>query len=641
MSSPFSIQPIKKLGSVPVGQEAFDFEESMGSVARGGAPASFLGVSLSPRRLMVGRWAVVLVLAALLVRAGWLQVVEGDAYLALAEGNRVQEEYVPAHRGLIYDRQGTVLVQNESTFSLWLKEVCVEAEACYVRAVDAIAVLLSMDVQEVHARVLEAERAGAKRLIATEVPSSAALRILSAPEAYPDLSVESDVERSYRTGASQTLSALLGYVGLMDEGTYEVRKQEGYRALDRIGQAGLEASYEALLRGFPGERRVEVNVSGEEAHVLSVRDAQDGANLTLNIDAALQRFIEERLGVIEDRLGIRNASVVVLDPRSGAVRALVSYPGFDANIFSGTIDQDLYQALLDDPARPLFSRALSGQFPSGSTFKPIVAAAALDQGIINEHTSVLSTGGIRIGQFFFPDWKAGGHGTVDVREAIANSVNTFFYMIGGGYRDFDGLGLEPMMQAAARFGLGSPLGIDLPSEASGFLPSAAWKERVKNEPWYIGDTYHVAIGQGDILVTPLQVAAFTSVFANGGTLYQPQVVDRYETQGRIEDIAPKVLQEYPASEGSIDIVRQGLRQTVTKGSARSLSRLPFEVAGKTGTAQWHSERPAHAWFTGFAPYQNPELVVTVLIEEGEEGSTVAVPLAYDIFEWWFQHDERL
>ncbi len=624
---------------MPVWQEAFDFEESVGSVARGGEPASFLGVSLSPKRLMVGRWVMVVALTVLLARVGWLQVAHGNEYLALAEGNRVQEEYVPAHRGLLYDRRGTVLVQNEPTFSLWLNETCVQDEGCYVRAVDTLSALLGEDAQGVHARVLSSQRAGERRRVATEMPFPSALTVLSAPEAYPDLHVEADVERSYRTGQSQTLSALLGYVGLMDEGTYEGRKQEGYRVNDRIGQTGLEAGYEGLLRGFPGERRVEVNVSGEEAHVLSVRDAQDGANLQLNIDAALQQFIEERLGVIEDRLGTRNASVVVLDPRNGAVRALVSYPGFDANIFSGTIDQDRYQALLDDPARPLFSRALSGQFPSGSTFKPIVAAAALDQGIINEHTSVVSTGGIRIGQFFFPDWKAGGHGTVDVREAIANSVNTFFYMIGGGYRDFDGLGLEPMMQAAARFGLGQPLGIDLPNEASGFLPSAGWKERVKNEPWYIGDTYHVAIGQGDILVTPLQVAAFTSVFANGGTLYQPQVVDSYESRGRVEDVAPKVLEERPASEASVEIVRQGLRQTVTNGSARSLSRLPFEVAGKTGTAQWHSERPAHAWFTGFAPYQNPELVVTVLIEEGEEGSTVAVPLAYDIFEWWFQHDE--
>ncbi|MEK7108304.1 MAG: penicillin-binding protein 2 [Patescibacteria group bacterium] len=639
MNTPFPIQPMDRLGAVDRQNDATDVEGALGHVARGGTQAAFLGVSISPRRRRAGLSMAFVILGVFLFQTLRLQVVHGQEFLALAEGNRIQEEYIPAHRGLIYDRQGALLVRNQPTFSLWLDEVCAMAEGCYVSMVDQLAELLDITEQEMHATLLEAEMAGGRLLVAVDVSHEAAMRVLAAPEAFPSLTVESDVKRGYQAQGSATLSALLGYVGLMDEEAYEQRKNEGYRVVDRVGQAGLEVSYESLLRGFPGERRVEVNARGEPAHMLSQRDAQDGANLTLHIDAKLQRFIEERLVELERTLGVRNASVVVQNPQDGAVRALVSYPGFDANVFSGTVDAAAYQALLQDPAQPLFPRAVAGQFPSGSTFKPVVAAAALDEGIINEHTSVVSTGGIRIGQFFFPDWRAGGHGSVDVGEAIANSVNTFFYMIGGGYRDFDGLGLEPMMRAASRFGLGEPLGIDLSQEASGFLPSAEWKERVKNEPWYIGDTYHVAIGQGDILVTPLQIAAATSVFANGGTLYRPQIVDHYEVQGRRETVEPRVLEARPAKPESINIVRQGLRRAVTSGSARRLSELPIEVAGKTGTAEWHSEKPTHAWFTGFAPYQDPTLTVTVLVEEGGEGSAVAVPLAYDIFEWWFQHEQ--
>ncbi|MBI2476750.1 penicillin-binding protein 2, partial [Candidatus Uhrbacteria bacterium] len=348
-----------------------------------------------------------------------------------------------------------------------------------------------------------------------------------------------------------------------------------------------------------------------------------------------QAFIEERLQSIARVSGIRNASVVVMDPRDGAVRALVSFPGYDNGIFGRRVEREQYERLLNDPSHPLFNRVVSGQFPSGSTIKPIMAAAALSEGIIDENTSFVSTGGLRIGAFFFPDWKVGGHGVTNVRKAIAESVNTFFYTIGGGWHEFAGLGLERMMDYARAFGLGSQTQIDVPAEQSGFLPSAAWKLEVKGEPWYVGDTYHVAIGQGDILVTPIQMAMVTAVFANGGTLYTPQIVDHYTVGERTHDIPPRELRERPVSQEVIRVVREGLREAVTRGSARRLASLPVAVAGKTGTAQWHTERKPHAWFTGFAPFENPEVVVTILVEEGGEGSAVAVPLAHDILSWWF------
>jgi penicillin-binding protein 2 len=213
-----------------------------------------------------------------------------------------------------------------------------------------------------------------------------------------------------------------------------------------------------------------------------------------------------------------------MDPNNGEIIAMISLPSYDNNVFARGISKDEYQALLTNPDRPLYSRAISGEFPSGSTVKPVMVAAGLDSGIITDQTSFLSNGGLRISQWYFPDWKFGGHGQTNARKAIAESVNTYFYYLGGGYQDFQGLGIDRMMNYFKMFGLGNQTGIDLPNEASGFLPSKEWKEEVKNEKWYIGDTYHVAIGQGDLLATPLQVANYTAFFANGGKFYRPHLL---------------------------------------------------------------------------------------------------------------------
>jgi penicillin-binding protein 2 len=291
---------------------------------------------------------------------------------------------------------------------------------------------------------------------------------------------------------------------------------------------------------------------------------------------------------------------------------------------------------LENPDQPLFNRAISGEYPSGSTIKPVVAAAALQEGLITAGTSFVSSGGIRINEWFFPDWKAGGHGITDVRKAIAQSVNTFFYIIGGGYGDFTGLGPKKLKEYMEKFGLNNKTGIDLPGERVGFVPDPEWKWATKNEQWYIGDTYHVSIGQGDLLVTPLQVANYIAAVANGGTLYRPHLAKKIVDPAvqKDSDILPEVLDSNFVDPKNIQIVREGMRQTVVSGSARSLSNLPIAVAGKTGTAQWGTDKANHAWFTSFAPYENPEISVTILIEEGIEGSTVAVPIARDFYQWW-------
>lgn len=337
------------------------------------------------------------------------------------------------------------------------------------------------------------------------------------------------------------------------------------------------------------------------------------------------------------KAGLKRGAAVVLDPRNGEVISLVSLPTFDNNLFARGITLDEYKALADSPDQPLFSRAVSGEYPSGSTIKPIVAAAALQEKIITEFTSFLSTGGLRVGQWSFPDWKAGGHGQTNVKKAIAESVNTFFYYIGGGYDTFVGLGVDKMVSYFRKFLLGDQLGIDLPNEAKGFVPTKEWKEATKKEKWYVGDTYHIAIGQGDLIVTPLQVAAYTMAFANGGTIYQPHLVKELTRPDGtvVKTIESKTLASHLIDPANIEIVREGMRQTVTSGSARSMNALPVAVAGKTGTAQWSSKKNPHAWFTGFAPYNNPEMVITVLVEEGKEGSAIASPIAREFLAWYF------
>jgi penicillin-binding protein 2 len=356
----------------------------------------------------------------------------------------------------------------------------------------------------------------------------------------------------------------------------------------------------------------------------------------VELQQAAERALQEGI----DSARAKRGALVALNPQNGAVYALVSLPAFDNNDFSGGVSSTVYKALLENPDQPLFPRAWAGAYPSGSTVKIVNSVAALVEKIVTTKSTVFSTGGIRVGSWFFPDWKPDGHGTVNVRQAIAWSVNTFYYTIGGGYESIAGMGIETMTKWMRVFGLGSRTGIDIPGEGSGFVPSREWKEKTKKEPWYIGDTYNLSIGQGDLLVTPLQVAVYTAAIANGGFLVTPHIVHNIGSDGESQEIKPDP-RRIVDDQSAIETVRLGMRDAVMYGSARALSVLPFAAAGKTGTAQWHSEKNTHAWFTSFAPFEQPEIVVTVLIEEGGEGSSFAAPVAKNLLEeWWRLREKR-
>ena len=634
-----------------------------------------VGRTFSFSKLFYIRAVLLLLLLILGSRAAWLQLAKGDYYYSLAEGNRLRIEVVEPRRGIIYDRNLTPLVRNTANFVLYLRPIDLpKNELDRDNLIRKVASILD-DTANLNndTPTTTVENVGSLSLV-SDTPSYFKIKTLldkvaiGSLESYQPLFVADNIDydramllslklndlpgvflsnkirREYlfpvlddKTGEKAlSFSHLLGYTGKISEAEFK-NSSDDYSVIDYIGKSGLEYFWEKDLKGVPGRKNIEVDALGRQKKIVNEVPAQDGANLRLAIDADLQRKTEAVVDNYLKKLNLKRASVIIMNPQTGELLSLVSVPGYDNNLFAKGIKQEDYQKYLNDPDRPLFNRAVSGEFPSGSTFKLVVASAALQEKIINETTSFLSTGGLHIGQWTFPDWKAGGHGQTNVRKAIAESVNTFFYYIGGGYQDFVGLGVDRLAKYAKLFGIGVKTGIDLPNEATGFVPTADWKKATKGESWYVGDTYHFAIGQGDVLVNPLQVANFTATVANGGKLLEPHLVSALldSNNNVVRDIKPKIIRENFIDAANLQIVREGMRQTVMAGSARSLQAVPVEVAGKTGTAQWSSKKAPHAWFTGFAPYDNPQVVITVMVEEGREGSSVSVPIAKEILQWYF------
>jgi len=601
--------------------------------------------NFSKVRLVAGAFFIFLFF--IIFRIAQLQIFKGDYYYAMAEGNRIRSQRIEAKRGIIYDRNRIVLSRNTPNFLLYfipfdLPEDNQERQKIILEVSgilgDKTPEEINNAVNEIKPRSLESYQ---PLFIADNIDYEKAMALyLKSSNDWPGVVLANKSRREYNI-ASSSLSHVIGYTGKINS---EELKKSGseYLPIDYIGKMGIEYFWEPNLKGVSGKKQIEVDALGKEKKVINEVLPRDGNNLVLSIDTNLQKKTEDALKNALEKIKLKKGVAIVMDPNNGEILSLVSLPAYDSNDFAKGISTKQYSELINSPDRPLFNRAVSGEYPSGSTIKPVMSAAALQEGVITENTSVLSVGGINVGQWFFPDWKAGGHGQTSVRKAIAESVNTFYYYIGGGYQDFRGLGIDRIIKYEKLFGLGEQTGIDLPGEASGFLPTKEWKEKTKGEKWYIGDTYHVSIGQGDILTTPLQVALYTSFFANGGKVYRPHIVKEIlsgkdELVSKIEE--PPVRSDF-ISPYNIKVVREGMRQTVTAGSARSLSVMPVEVAGKTGTAQWSSKEDTHAWFTCFAPYERAEIAITILIEAGGEGSTVSVPVAKEILEWYFNEYKK-
>lgn len=633
-------------------------EESVDAAGRTNTTApltEFLGVGGSLKILWIGGCLLVILLLTLLSRAAYLQIIQGGHFHLLAENNRIRTKFLPAERGIIYDASGIPLVRNVPTFTAFLLPQDIPAKGTErTEALHSIGELIQIPVDTLQKKIDEFKSFQFQAItIKDNIDYETALSLILLSKQIPGISIESELRRHYiltnTSTASSTLSEpfyhtpslgmVLGYEGKITQEELELKKNERYLPIDRVGKTGIEKSYESFLRGVRGKKEIEVDAFGKVKNLIALEQGKPGKSILLNIRVDYQTALEDALDAQLKNSKHTRASAIVIDPQTGAVLALATRPVLDTNLFAQGINNEEYQKLLDDPDKPLFNRVWSGAFPSGSVIKPLIASAALAEKIITRNTSFLSVGGLQVDKWFFPDWKTGGHGATNVIKALAESVNTFFFIVGGGYHNFQGLGPETIVMYLKKFGLANTTGIDLPGEVPGFLPTPEWKEDVKKEQWYIGDTYNLSIGQGDVLVTPLQVALYTATVANGGTLYVPHVVKSIkdpETKKEIK-IDPRPIEKNVVNEDVLTLVREGMRAAVTNGSARALNDLPIETAGKTGTAQWSKNKANHAWFTGFAPYQNPHVAITVLVEEGGEGSSVSVPIAKRFLAWYAKH----
>ncbi|MBI5467206.1 MAG: penicillin-binding protein 2 [Candidatus Kerfeldbacteria bacterium] len=602
---------------------------------RDGSDSLSLTMMTEQRRIAGVFIGFLVILGIFTVRLLDLQVVRGQTFRDRSEHNRLRLEIVPAPRGEIRDRRGTIIAQSVPDFSVTIvpADVPTDAEArqsFLTRLADTLHIPVETIITSITDKRLNPTE---PRALIDHVSYEQALTWIVQLADLPGVGVLPVPTRSYPYGPA--LANVLGYIGKISP--TELADNQQASPLDSTGKVGLERMYNEQLTGLDGQKQVERDVFNREQQVTSQRPPEPGQTLVTTIDAELQQRLFDRLSQAVTANHSPGGAAVALDPTSGQVLALVSVPSYDDNWFVTSEHSADVSRVLTDPKKPLLNRAISGQYPSGSIIKPILAAAALAEHVITPSTTVVSVGGFKVGSDFFPDWKSGGHGVTNVLKAIAESVNTFFYEIGGGYEQQAGLGVDRIVRYLSTFGWGSAVGIDMPGEADGFLPTSEWRTTKRASPWKLGDTYHLSIGQGDVDVTPLQIAASTAAIANGGTLYQPYLVQEILSPENtsIKKISPHVLNASVAPASALATVRAGMRQGVLAGSSRQLQSLPVPAAGKTGTAQFGNQGKTHAWYSVFAPYEHPQIVLAIIVEAGGEGNVAAEPVAKDILQWYF------
>lgn len=568
------------------------------------------------------------------------QIIEGENFSLLAKENKTRIIKIPAKRGVVYDKSGSILVKNLPSFDLVCdKRDLPQDPSERLNILREISVVIERDLARLEKKVVES--IFNEVLLSQNLQHKTLILLETKIENLQGCKIEENTVRNYVSAT--TFSHVLGYMGKVNQEELEIL--EDYSITDYIGKVGIEKSYEETLRGNPGKIQIEKDTLGRIKSEEKIAEPQPGKSLVLYLDANLQKKIEEQLQLSLQRVGAKKGTAVAMDPKTGGILALVSIPGFDNNLFSQGISRENLQEILDDPLEPLFNRAVSGEYPTGSTIKPLIASAALQENIIDPDQSIYTEGKIEVPHEYNPeiiytflDWK--NHGWVDLREAIAVSCNVCFYIYGGGYKELNGLGAQRIKKYLSLFGWGEKTGIDLPQEKEGFLPDPSWKKDVLNESWFIGNTYHLSIGQGYLRITPLQVATAFSAIANNGKLLKPKVVHQIVDTSTnsiqiVETIEPEIIRENFIDNENLKIVREGMREAVTYGSSVILNTLPVKAASKTGTAETGKEGYFHNWVTVFAPYDDPEIVLTIVIENVRETQVAALPVAKQVLEWYF------
>ena len=591
------------------------------------------------------RMGLVLLLVLLLLagRMWQLQIVHGEHYAALADGNRMRRLSIPAPRGVIRDREGRVLADNRLAFTVSIVPGGLVDNREEV--VERLSRILGRSPAEIEAALQADQRAYPYEplRVARDVPPEVAVAVEEQRMDLPGVMVEQEPIRRYPAGS--TASHVLGYLQLASP--EDLAAYQGYRPSDLVGRIGIERAYEEHLRGERGFQQVEVNALSRPIRVLGSVPPVPGNDLVLTVDAELQRAATEavaeqleRLKREPGRLGPPGGgAVVVLDVKTGAVLALVSYPEYDPNMFL-TGDRGAYFAQLErDPLSPLFNRAIQGVYAPGSSFKPVTLLAALERRVTTPDEVYVATGVVDVGGRLFRDWTVTRGlppaGPVDAVTAMERSVNDYFYVMGSR------AGIQAIAATARALGLGRSTGLDIrPQDAAGLVPDPAWKRAAHGELWYPGDTANVSIGQGFLQVTPLQLAVMYAGLANRGAVYEPYLVQAIISPSgeEIYRREPRLLSYLEASPASWNTVHRSLLAVTSgeRGTARSaFERFPIPVAGKTGSAQVAPRRDTHAWFAAYAPADNPEVAVAVLLEYGGGGGAAAAPVACRVLAAYF------
>jgi penicillin-binding protein 2 len=579
------------------------------------------------RRLLILKVALLLVVGLLAFRLWDLQVRDGAYYRDLSENNRTRSVILDPARGLIYDRHGALLANNVPSFGLY---VTLEDVKDRRQLVERLVHLIGLD--EAILRKKFSERTS--KLVPRKLKGGLTLREAAIIEAHrldlPGVMVQADSRRNYPAG--MTAAHVLGYVGEVSADQLEKTESADLHQGSLVGQYGVEKAYDRFLRGKAGQKVIEVDALGHEKQTVTVQRPEAGDDLYVTIDLRLQELAGELLG---EEAG----AIVALDPTTGEVLALASRPAFDPNMLSRELTAKQWETVVQDETHPLTNRATQGQYPPGSTFKVVMAAAALESGTVGPSTKIRCMGGFPFGNRIYRDWKAGGHGFMDVSQALVDSCDVFFYTVG------QRMGIDTIASFAGQFGLGRETGIELPSERVGIVPSTAWKEKAKGQAWLPGETISASIGQGYVIVTPLQMAHLIATVANDGVSFRPRLVKAVmeRATGRLQEIPAVANGTLSVKPETLALIQEALAGVVTHGTATRAKSSLVSIAGKTGTAQTAAPRtgPAkdipkrlrdHAWFVSYAPVEEPRIAVAVLVEHMGHGGSAAAPLAKQMIE---------
>lgn len=585
-----------------------------------------------------------LMLGLLLYQLFSLQIVSGERYRGLADGNRLRSKVSYAQRGRILDRNGVALVDNIPSFQLIATPYLLPRdEAARLSLYQKIAAASQIPVAEIQQK---AEAKGLEQnqpvLVRDNINYNQALLLQQKIPDITGFSLDGLPVRQYKSDSG--LSNILGYVGRVNED--ELKRTTGLLPIDFIGKDGVESQYDSLLRGRNGVVETEVDSRGRPIRVLAEQAAEPGKDVTLTIDYGLQQQFAAAIGRAMVKAGSTKAAGVAMDPNTGEVLASVSLPSFDNNLFTGGISQGDFAKLNNDTDQPLVNKVINGLYPSGSIIKPLHLSGALQEGVVNENTTFVDKGLITVPSevdpsvvYTFRGWQPGGLGPMNARRAVAMSSDIYFYTVGGGYQGFKGLGVDRLTKYYKLFGLGSLTGVDLPGEAAGRVPTPEWKKKTTGEDWFIGDTYNISIGQGDILVSPMQMAVAESAVANGGKLLVPHI---FKQGGDGSQGQTKVVRQDFIKPQNLQIVREGMRQVIGgTTSTATFANVPVQVAGKSGTAETDptANKKPHAWYVAYAPYNSdkPAVMFALILEGGEGGSAYAAPAISEAMQWYFKN----